>query len=113
MNLALLAMNAEDATTCLLTKGFKPMGQARQVPLACHLISLLLDGLAQPRTLAFKVPEHCQALRTKHRFTICPATLLTKHMHRISYWKEPPVHFCALPRSMTTQKHLVPVQDVR
>lgn len=93
MSFALLAMNAEDAPTCLLTKGFKPMGQACQVPFARHLISLLLDGLAQPCTLAFKVPEQCQALRLKHPFTVHPADLLTRHMQRISYRRQPPVHF--------------------
>jgi len=101
-----LAMSTKDAPTCLLTKGFKPMGQARQVPFACHLISLLLDGLPQPCTLAFKLPEHCQALRPMHCFIIlsCRPTHKAYAAHLIQ--ERTTCALCALSRSMTTWKHL-------
>lgn len=106
MSFGLLATNAEDGPTCLLTKGFKPVRKARQVPFACHLISLLLDGLPQPCTLAVKVPEHCQPLRPRQSTVslfllpfysqgICSACHTGKnHLCSLCLAK-----ICALPRS--------------
>lgn len=48
--------------TCVLAKGFEPVGQAGEVSLAGHLICLLLDGLPQLRTLCLKLPVHCIAV---------------------------------------------------